>query len=213
MLDIQKCLDWYPINAALSSRVVMENLLTRLQSVILDGVPGDVIEMGCHAGDTSVFFARMIQELNGFGPEHTPTSIRRLHLYDSFQGLPEKGAKDNPDWGDAGSVRTAEQVVRARFDKEDLPPPQIHSGWFAELPDAEFPDKIAFAFFDGDLYQSIFDSFVRVYPRLSSGAIVCVHDYGVDNWPGVQRACEEYLADKPERMESACFLLGAMAKK
>ena len=66
-----------------------------------------------------------------------------------------------------------------------------------------------------------------VYPKLTPGAIVLVDDYGDDalcerikglyeqnpyvknsqrkinisNWlPGVQRACEEFLADKPEGM-------------
>ncbi|HUX14866.1 MAG TPA: TylF/MycF/NovP-related O-methyltransferase [Phycisphaerae bacterium] len=203
-LSLAEALDWYPINLALSSRAVMHNLLDRLHDVLVGGVPGDVVEMGCHAGDTSVFLARMIRELD---------PSRTLHLYDSFQGLPEKDAKDNPAYGEPGSVRTAEEVVRARFAQEGLPPPQIHAGWFAELAEAEFPRQIAFAFFDGDLYRSIVDSFARVYPRLSPGAVVCVHDYGCDPWPGVTRACDDYLADKPERVTPACYLLGAMTKQ
>jgi O-methyltransferase len=200
----QQAIKWYPINLALSSQVVMASLLTRLEQVIRAGVPGDVVEMGCHAGDTSVFFSRMIQELD---------PSRTLHLYDSFQGLPEKDAKDNPNWGEAGSVKTAEQVVRLRFTQEHLPQPQIHAGWFADVPEAEFPEKVAFAFFDGDFHSSILDSFRRIYPRLSPGAIVCVHDFACDTWPGVTTACEEYLADKPERVEPACYLLGAMVKR
>jgi len=201
---IADCLRWYPINQALSSEAVMRALLTRLRQVIEDKVPGDVVEMGCHAGDTSVFFARMIQELD---------RARTLHLFDSFQGLPEKDGMDNPHWGEAGSVRTAAKVVTDRFEREGLPAPHIHPGWFGELPDAEFPREVAFGFFDGDLHSSILDSFVRIYPRLSPGAIVCVHDFGCDTWPGVTAACDEFLADKPEKVTQVCYLLGVMSKQ
>jgi O-methyltransferase len=202
-VNVSEALGWYPINAGLSSQAVMFNLLARLREVIANGVPGDVVEMGCHAGDTAVFFARMIEELD---------PGRVLHLYDSFQGLPEKDAKDNPQWGEPGSVKTAQKVVRERFAREGLRQPRIHAGWFAELAEEEFPAQVAFAFFDGDLYRSILDSFLRIYPRLSPGAVVCVHDFGCDTWPGVTRACEEFLADKPEKVEAVCYLLGAMVK-
>lgn len=203
-LDIQKCLDWYPVNPGMSSREVAKNLLDRLQQVILADVPGDVVELGCHAGDTSVFLSRMIQELD-------PT--RTLHLYDSFEGLPAKHANDNPLYGDPGTVKTTRDMVVRRFLAERLPMPRIHAGWFSELWDKDLPERIAFAFFDGDLYQSIMDSWRLVYPRLSPGAVVCVHDYDVSNWPGTKLACDEFFSDKPEKAAGVCFLLGAVTKQ
>jgi O-methyltransferase len=203
--NIEECLTWYPINPGLSNPTVLAALLERLQKVILAGVPGDIVELGCHAGDTSVFLQRMIQELS--------PSLRRLHLYDSFQGLPAKHAKDNPNYGEPGSVKTEMSVVMEKFSRHWLPQPHIHAGWFSEIPDDEYPEKIAFAFFDGDLYQSIWDSWVKVYPRLSPGAIVCVHDFAVSNWPGTEAACADFLADKPEKATSACFLLGEVTKR
>lgn len=203
-MDIQKCLKWYPINPGLSSPEMMTNLLSRLAFVIEHGVPGDVVELGCHAGDTSVFFARMIHELD---------QTRRLHLYDSFQGLPAHHRKDHPEYGEPGSVRTSQDIVERRFEECRLPYPLIHAGWFGELPESAFPQQVAFAFFDGDLYQSIWDSFTRIYHRLSPGAIVCVHDYAVSNWPGTESACCDFLRDKPEIMENPCFLLGTMRKQ
>src|SRR5271165_5615270 len=99
-MDISQAVKWYPVNYSLSSDEVIRCLLTRLARVLEAHIPGDVVEMGCHAGDTSVFFQRMIYCLD---------PSRTLHLYDSFQGLPEKSSKDNPNWGDPGSVRTARQ--------------------------------------------------------------------------------------------------------
>lgn len=204
MIDINEALKWYPINPQMSSAEVLSALLTRLQNVILAEVPGDVCELGCHSGTTSVFFSRMIQELD---------PGRKLHLYDSFEGLPAKHPKDNPHYGDPGSVRTEEGVVRQRFLEYGLPMPEIHKGWFGQLPDSAFPDKVAFSFFDGDVYQSIWDSFVKVYPRTSPGGIICVHDFNVSNWPGTQAACEDYLADGPERAVQVCGLLGEVVKQ
>ena len=203
-MEIADCLQWYPINPGLSSRVVLSNLLRRLHAVLKAGVPGDVVEMGCHAGETSVFFARMIQEMD---------PVRALHLNDSFEGLPAKHAKDNPNYGEPGSVKTSHDSVVDRFTRHGLPQPQIHAGWFSAVPEEEFPERVAFAFFDGDFYQSIWDSFTRIYHRLSPGAIVCVHDYAVSNWPGTEAACEDFLQDKSERMEHVCFLLGVMVKR
>lgn len=203
-MDINKALNWYPINLGLSSEVVMRSLLERLYRVIANNVPGDVVEMGCHAGDTSVFFQRMLLEND---------LKRTLHLYDSFQGLPEKDAKDNPHWGEAGSVKTARQIVVDRFAKENLPQPSIHAGWFKDIADHEYPEQVAFAFFDGDFHSSIMDSFSRIWPRMSPGGVICVHDYGCDTWPGVTTACEEFLMDKPEKHASVCYLLGEVVKQ
>jgi O-methyltransferase len=54
------------------------------QALILD-VPGDVVELGCYDGRTSIFIQTMLKHLN---PE------RIFHVFDSFQGLPEKSEKD-----------------------------------------------------------------------------------------------------------------------
>jgi len=64
----------------------------------------------------------------------------------------------------------------------------------------DLPDKIIFAFLDGDLYQSIKTSLELVVPRLARdeygarcGTII-VHDYNNPQLPGVARAVDEWLA-------------------
>jgi O-methyltransferase len=98
--------------------------------------------------------------------------------------------------------------VRANFRRHGLPEPVIHRGWFNEtLPDG-LPERIAFAHLDGDFYDSIKVSIERVYPRLSCGAICLVDDYndpavnprGWNLLPGAKKACDEFFADKPEKL-------------
>jgi O-methyltransferase len=52
----------------------------------------------------------------------------------------------------------------------------------------DLPDKIAFAFLDGDFYESIRDSLRLVGPRMSEGGVIVVHDYTNPALPGVRKA-------------------------
>lgn len=159
-----------------------------------DEVPGDVVELGCNIGTTSVFIQDYLK------------GSKLFHVYDSFEGLPDKHTKDTNQterqFSKGQCLTNLDQFLNT-FYKEDKPLPEIHIGWFK---DAELPEKISFAFFDGDFYTSIMDSWEKVYSRLSPGAVVCVHDYGWDVLPGVKLACDEFLSDKPETMTCENFI-------
>ena len=53
--------------------------------VLLQNVPGDVAEFGCHRGKTAKILQKVI-DVTG--------SDKKLYLYDSFEGLPKKNIKD-----------------------------------------------------------------------------------------------------------------------
>ena len=178
------------------------NLYWALSGVLVAKVPGEVVEIGCNKGGTSVFL-RMV--MNHFDPH------RELHVYDSFQGLPEPGPADQRAGGyslSAGLCAASPDDVRASFAQRDLAPPVIHTGWFANSLPTELPDHLAFAYLDGDFYDSIMTSLQHVYPRMAPGAIAVIDDYCDSSlnpraWPGLpgpKRACDEFFADKPESM-------------
>lgn len=204
---------WYPINGGMSSEEVLGALLTRLSYALEHDVPGEVVEMGCNAGTTSIFFQRLLLEHSKQQSlPKTWLKSHQLHVYDSFDGLPEPSENDNKDWGHRGMVKTSPNDFCNTFAQAGLDPPIIHKGWFHEIPECEFPKQVCFAFFDGDLYSSTVDSFKRIYHRLPRYGVVCVHDFNVDAWPGTKKACEDFLADKPERVSQVCGLLGEMVK-
>ena len=159
-------------------------------------VEGDVVELGCNVGTTSIF----IQEaLRG--------SMKRFHVYDSFEGVPKPEAIDETDFK-KGAARTTKEAFVKTFSDQNILLPEIHVGWFKDL---EYPDKISFAFFDGDFYSSITDSFEKVYPKMQKGGIILVHDYGWERTKGVEKACTDFLKDKPEKMRSESKI-GIMVK-
>ncbi|MBQ9016715.1 class I SAM-dependent methyltransferase [Candidatus Saccharibacteria bacterium] len=181
------------------------------------GLEGDFVELGCYRGDTSLLLQKLLHK-NGYD--------RRLFLYDSFEGLPERTKEDASVAGDGfskGELDVTKKEVVLRFKKAGLPVPKIKKAFFEDLdpgvflpagsPDptspgrilsrpaldptrpGDLPEKIAFAFLDGDLYGSIKTSLDLVLPRLVKGAVLLVHDYNNPSLPGVARAVDARRLD------------------
>lgn len=153
--------------------------------------PGDFVELGCYEGDTSLLLAELLKKHN---------SDKKLWLYDSFEGLPQKQEEDASEAGKnfvEGALFVSKREVKQRFLRANLKLPIIKKAWFCELDrEKDLPEKIAFAFLDGDLYQSIKDSFIKIDGKLSQNGIIMVHDYNNAELPGVTKAVDEYLQDK-----------------
>ena len=192
---VRQLLQEHPVSIGATSPSKAYHVLMELRRVLAAGVAGHIVELGCYQGETSTLLRRLLDAL---GEGH-----RELHVYDSWEGLPEPAAQDVPPPGvlgfPRGGLASPRSVFEARFAQDQLPLPHVHTGWFSSVPDAEYPSPIAFAFFDGDLYSSIIDSFTKVYPKLSRGAHVVIDDYEWERLPGVKRACEDFLRGKSER--------------
>ncbi len=183
------------ISTSVEQRMNMYHLVSQ---VIAYNVEGDLVDVGCNEGQSSALMAETMRSFNTY---------KKLHVYDSFEGLPST----RPEDGDAyqkGDLATTKDVLLNNFQLYGLEPPIIHEGWFDNtLPDS-LPQKICFAHLDGDLYDSIMVSLKYVYPRLSKGAICLIDDYcdpsiNPDAWnhlPGVKKACDEFMSDKPEQI-------------
>ena len=155
-------------------------------------VLGDYVEFGCYAGDTSLMLAEIL-----VGSE------KKLYLYDSFEGLPEKSSQDASDAGRdfvKGALAVSKKDVKARFLRAGLPVPVIKKAWFNELTSEDVPDKIAFAFLDGDLYESIRDSLRLVEGKMAEKAVIIVHDYANPALPGVAKAVDEWMIKSGYKM-------------
>ena len=188
-----------------SSSGVMTNIEQRMNmyhlvsQVLAYGVEGDFVELGCNTGASSVLITKLLAEHN---------SGKKFAVYDSFDGLPKARPIDGSFYKE-GYCRTSEDVLKENFAFHKLPIPEIHKGWFQDTLPNGLPERISFAYLDGDFYDSIMVSLQHVYPRLSPGAVCLVDDYcdpqinpkGWNRLPGVKKACDEYLADKPEKME------------
>lgn len=165
--------------------------LLSLASVTLDqSIKGDLVELGCYRGETSLLLQKLLVS-------HPLSASKRLWLYDSFAGLPQKSPEDSSSAGDsfrAGELFVTKREVLDKFKRANLPRPLIKKAFFEDLTSADLPSNISFAFLDGDLYSSIKTSLALVSPLLSEQGIIAVHDFNNPSLPGVAKAVEEFLA-------------------
>jgi O-methyltransferase len=183
-----------------------DHLVRLLADVVRAKVAGDVVELGCNAGLTAVVLQATLDDL---------ASDKRLHVYDSFEGLPPLSEHDGKTTYEPGSCAAPPEMLVANFRRFGRRLPVMHPGWFSQTLPRELPETIAYAHLDADLYDSTVEGLRHVYPRLARGGVIVLHDYfdpttreGVPDGvriedhmalPGVHRAVVEFLADKPEK--------------
>lgn len=132
---------------------------------------------------------------------------RHLHLFDSFEGLPEPTEKDGEyaavysGGKNEGKLVTVNQC-RAGLDvvqdllfnkiKVSKERAHFHVGWFQNtIPiDAAKLGPIALLRLDGDWYDSTKVCLEHLYPLLSPGGILVMDDYFA--WEGCKKATDEY---------------------
>jgi len=172
------------------------NMSLLIEQVLAYKIEGEVVEVGCNDGKSACILATYLQFFD-------PNNHIELHLFDSFEGLPE------PTWEDGliqkykvGEMSVKMSDLYANFHLLKLPIPFIHPGWFQNTLEENLPLKIRFAHLDSDFYESILVSLQHVYPKLTKGAICLIDDYDDFNLPGVKQACDEFFLDKPESVSS-----------
>src|SRR6185437_3108103 len=147
---------------------------------------GDFWECGVYRGGT----ARMLAELLA---SHGVPSVR-LHLFDTFSGMPETDEKlDIHRKGDFSDT-SLDQVRRVVAHPERV---DFHPGWIPDTFRTMSDSRIALAHVDVDIYRSVWDCCEFIYPRLTPGGIMVFDDYGFPTCPGARKAVDEFFADKP----------------
>jgi O-methyltransferase len=166
-------------------------------------ISGALVECGVWKGGS----AGMMALAHLHATKGKPT--RALHLFDSFEGLPEPGSLDGKKADDYSSHRMdgkleaigkcvgpIEDVKKLLLDEIRYPKELVHfhQGWFQDTINSELgePREIALLRLDGDWYESTVVCLKHLYPRLVKAGVCVMDDYG--HWEGCKRATDEYLA-------------------
>lgn len=190
----------YPIVSEQIDAHELVVLLKELEQRLVAGATGSVVEFGCYVGTASVFIGRLLAHYS---------NVTSYHVYDSFEGLPEKTAKDLSPAGEqfkAGELLATKKQFIATMKKAGLALPAIHKGWFSDLAPHDVPGNIMFAFLDGDYYESIKDSLRLIEGKLAEGAVIVVDDYANEALPGAAKAVDEWLTGKPYALRTQASL-------
>lgn len=148
-------------------------------------IPGEIAEVGVFRGGS----AKLIAE----------TSSKKIHLFDTFEGLPELTAEDDPEQFSkddySASLESVEEYMAS------YPHVSLYKGVFPATAGPVETSKFSFVHLDVDLYEPTLESLRFFYPRMSRGGVIIGHDYrDIPQFhdSGVKKAFDEFFADKPE---------------
>jgi O-methyltransferase len=184
----------------MTTAVRCRRLWDSCKQVLDQNVPGCFVECGVWKGGSSAMIALAILDAK---------QQRPLHLFDSFEGLPEPTEKDGelaPNYSGGridgklspiNQCRSELQEVRKLIlDKINMPEKiaHFHVGWFQDTVPlaARNLGPIALLRLDGDWYDSTKICLEHLYPLLSPGGVIILDDYFA--WEGCRKATDEYRA-------------------
>ena len=185
--------DWPSRSLTMIGRKRLRNFRTCIESVLDDGVCGDIVEAGVWRGGASIL-ARAVLAAHG-------VEDRKVFLADSFAGLPAPDPARYP--ADEASklhlfneLAVSRAEVERNFGQFDLLDSQVAfvEGWFRDtMPN--FPaQRVAVLRLDGDMYESTIDPLRHLWDRIPPGGWVIVDDYHVV--PSSRQATHDFLDDR-----------------
>jgi hypothetical protein len=199
---------------AYSSRETVQASYDIARAAIDNNVLGDFVECGVGAGANAAAMALAIERMRNYGVckaelmcETNPAGFepldngsRRVHLFDSFTGIPQAGPED-VEFLKAGHKPGLSAHSRAQVEanlKEWGLPLELfvfHEGDFAETTPWIGGDlsRIAVLRLDGDLYESTRVCIEHLYPLVSKGGWVIVDDWDLS---GARKAVLDYMKDQ-----------------
>lgn len=181
-------------------------LVEAVRHVINSDIPGDFVECGVWKGGSSMAVALAAQSC--------ATASRDLWLYDTYEGMSAPTEDDlSHDGESAGHQLQTQDIhnpksvwcyspiseVQNNLRSTGYPEDRLHfiKGKVEDTIPAQAPEKIALLRLDTDWYESTRHELVHLYPRLASGGVLIVDDYGY--WKGSRKAVDEYFGQNSPR--------------
>jgi hypothetical protein len=135
---------------------------------------------------------------------------RDLYLFDTFSGMPAPGPEDvrahdgataaallKEPGEDQTRAEASLDTVKATMKLSGHDPTRVHFviGKVEDTIPAAAPAAIALLRLDTDWYESTRHELEHLFPRLASGGVLIIDDYGW--WAGARRAVDEYFGAHP----------------
>lgn len=188
--------------ATMTSKERIFALCKAVEYIVRNNIPGDIAECGVWKGGSMMAVAYTLLRLQD--------QSRVLHLFDTFDGMPPPVAVDRSLDGVLASEQLASQnratsLVWAYSPLEEVRE-NLHStgyntnrmrfikGKVEDTLPEQAPEQIALLRLDTDWYESTRHEMEVLYPRLQTGGVLIIDDYG--HWDGARRAVDEYIGSK-----------------
>jgi O-methyltransferase len=187
-------LDWPLHGLTMVGLGRLDDLQSCVESIVADGIEGDLIEVGAWRGGASILMRATLDSL-GDG--------RTVCVADSFEGFPSTDDLGGFDFLAASLDEVRENFARLGCERgvEFIP------GFFEQTLARMTGRRWALIRLDADTYEPTREALRCLYPRLSMGGYLIVDDYG--SFEGARRAVDEFrqehgLEDPLEHIDSTC---------
>ena len=165
----------------------LDNLRMAVETVIAEGIPGDLIETGVWRGGSCIFMRGI---LKAYGDQ-----ARKVYVADSFAGLPPPEPGKYPaDKGDKlhrfSELAIPRSKVEDHFRRYGLLDEQVVfvEGFFEHTLHKLDNESFAIIRLDGDMYSSTIQALEGLYPKLSKGGYCIIDDHALTT-------CQKAVAD------------------
>jgi O-methyltransferase len=198
--DIDICQRVAPFTMTSPERIYA--LRRAVRYVAEHGIDGAIVECGVWRGGSMMAVAQTLLDLS------KPTYD--LYLFDTFDGMPPPTTEDR----DFSGTAAADLLNRSTRDRDSemwgwssleqtrsalysigYPHEHIHfvAGRVEDTIPARAPERIALLRLDTDWYASTRHELIHLFPRLVTGGVIIIDDYG--HWQGAKKATDEYIAE------------------
>lgn len=213
--DIDRDPDFAPLfekarEYTMTSKEVMFSLYQACRYVAERGIAGDFVECGVWRGGSSLLAALTFEMFERaarrrfFRPRP-----RRFWLYDTYEGMTVptdvdvdhegntahgyiERFSDDGRWCYEGVDAVRDTFARHGFGSNRV---NLRKGDVLETLKSSVPDRISVLRLDTDWYESTKFELEVLYPRLVTGGVLIIDDYG--HWEGSRQAVDEYFRGQP----------------
>lgn len=177
-----------------TSRERIHAMIQAVEYIQSKSIPGAIVECGVYRGGSMLAAAKTL--LN-YGE-----CDRELYLLDTFEGMDQPTERDvtykglvavderhnRKKWSYCSLDEVKHVMALVPYDES-----KIHyvEGKVEDTVPDQAPDQIALLRLDTDWYESTKHELEELYPRVVSGGLIIVDDYG--HWEGAKTAVDEYF--------------------
>ena len=155
-------------------------------------IPGDLAECGVYTGGTAHLLALVL--------ERQAISTKKLHLFDTFTGMPKTSIPSRDYHSPGDFANTSVDLVKKRLQHYDsfcIYHVGLMPVTFSEVKDIK---EFSFVHVDVDIFPSVLACCEYFYPRLSRGGIMVFDDYGFYPYRySVRSVVDNFFADKIDK--------------
>lgn len=185
----------------------MHALYDAVRHIESANIAGDIVECGVWRGGSAMVAAMTLLALG--------RTDRTIWLFDTYEGMTLPTDRDvdldgrsallrwNTEWSKtskgngAGSdwCMASIEEVRANLLSTGYPEDRLRfiKGKVEATIPADGLDRVALLRLDTDWYESTYHEFVHLYPKLATGGILILDDYG--SWQGAREATDRYFEE------------------